>query len=54
MVALLIQASKHLSIYLWVSQGVPHISQGHVLSSLKLILYARDAMSFSVLPNIYH
>jgi hypothetical protein len=38
MVALLIQASKHLSVYLQVGQWVPQISQGHVLSSVKLIL----------------
>jgi hypothetical protein len=54
MVTLLIQASEHLSVYLQVGQGVSQISQGHVLSSLKLILYVRDVMSFSVSRNIYH
>jgi hypothetical protein len=54
MVALLIQAFEHLSVCLRVGQGVPQISLGHVVSSLKLIFYARDAMLFSASRNIYH
>jgi hypothetical protein len=54
MVALLIQAFEHLSVYLRVGQGVLQISQGHVLSSLKLILCARDAALFNMSRNIYH
>jgi len=54
MVALLIQAFKHLSIYLRVSQGVLQILEGHVFSSLKFILCVRDATSFNMLRNIYH
>jgi hypothetical protein len=54
MVALLIQVSKHLSVYLQASQGVLQILQGHVLSNLKLILCVCDAASFSVLCSIYH
>jgi hypothetical protein len=53
MVALFIQAFEHLSIYLRVGQGLPQISQGHVLFSLKLILCVHDVASFSVLHNIY-
>jgi hypothetical protein len=54
MVALLIQVFEHLLVYLRVGQGVPQISQGHVLSKLKLILYSRDVASFSMSHNIYH
>jgi hypothetical protein len=54
MVALLIQAFEHLLVYLQVDEGVPQISQGHVLFSLKLILYACNAALFSVSRNIYH
>jgi hypothetical protein len=54
MVALLIQASKHLLAYLRVNQGVSQILQGHVLSNLKLILYAHNVASFNVSHNIYH
>ncbi len=54
MVALLIQVSEHLSIYLQVGQRVLQISQGHVLSSLKLIIYARNATLFNASRNIYH
>jgi hypothetical protein len=52
MVALLIQVSEHLSIYLQVGQRVLQISQGQVLSSL--IIYARDTTLFSASRNIYH
>jgi hypothetical protein len=54
MVALFIQASEYLLIYLQVGQGVPQILQGHVLSSQKLILYACDAALFSMSFSIYH
>jgi hypothetical protein len=39
MVTLFIQTSEHLLIYL---QGVSQISQGHVLSNLKMILWNID------------
>jgi hypothetical protein len=54
MVALLIQASEHFSVYLQVGQEVPQILQGHVLSNLKFIFCARNATSFSMSHNIYH
>jgi len=54
MVALFVQVFEHLFVYLRVGQGVPQILQGHVLSSLKLILYACDVALFSTLCNIYH
>jgi hypothetical protein len=54
MVALLIQAFEHLSIYLQVDQRVLQILQGHVLSNLKLIFWAHNATLFNVSHNIYH
>jgi hypothetical protein len=54
MVALLIQAFEHLSVYLQVGQGVLQILEGHVLFNLKLILFAHAAVSFNMSHNIYH
>ncbi len=54
-VALFIQASEHLLVYLWVDQGVSQISQGHVLSNLKLILCTSShTLCFFMLGPITH
>jgi len=54
MVALLIQVFEHLLIYLQVGRGVSQISQGHVLSNLKLILYSinHTLCFFDALPTL--